>query len=111
LRDGRITRSFIGVAGQTVPLVRKLVRHHALATEGGVLVVSVEGNSPAARSGVRDGDIIVEFAGDPVRGIDDLHRRLTDERVGAKTTISVLRGVQKLEFDITPEVKARRTAA
>jgi S1-C subfamily serine protease len=111
LRDGRITRSFIGVAGQTVPLVRKLVRHHALATEGGVLVVSVEGNSPAARSGVRDGDIIVEFAGEPVRGIDDLHRRLTDERVGAETNLSVLRGVQKLEFAITPEVKARRSAA
>jgi S1-C subfamily serine protease len=111
LRDGHITRSFIGVAGQTVPLVRKLVRHHALATEGGVLVVSVEGNSPAARSGIREGDIIVEFAGEPVRGLDDLHRRLTDERVGAKTHLAVLRGVQKLELDITPEVKVRRPAA
>src|SRR5262249_15645244 len=96
LRDGRITRSFIGVAGQTVPLVRKLVRHHALATEGGVLVVAVEADSRAARSGVRDGDIIVEFAGEPVRGLADLHRRLADERVGALTSITVLRGVQKV---------------
>jgi len=110
LRDGRITRSFIGVAGQTVPLVRKLVRHHALATEGGVLVTSVEGNSPAARSGLRDGDIIVHFAGEPVRGIDDLHRRLTDERVGEVTDITILRGVQKLELAITPEVKQPRAA-
>jgi len=110
LRDGKITRGFIGVAGQTVPLVRKLVRHHALETEGGVLVVSVEGGSPAARSGVRDGDIIVRFAGEPVRGIDDLHRMLTDERVGTVTELTVLRGVHKLDLAITPEVK-RRSAA
>ncbi|HVW25897.1 MAG TPA: trypsin-like peptidase domain-containing protein [Polyangiaceae bacterium] len=110
LRDGKITRSFIGVAGQTVPLVRKLVRHHGLATEGGVLVVSVEGGSPAARSGVRDGDIIVSFAGEPVRGIDDLHRQLTDERVGATTNLTVLRGVQLVELPITPEVKQPRAA-
>ncbi|HEX3596851.1 MAG TPA: trypsin-like peptidase domain-containing protein [Polyangiaceae bacterium] len=110
LRDGRITRSFIGIAGQTVPLVRKLVRHHGLATEGGVLVTSVEANSPAARSGLRDGDIIVHFAGEPVRAIDDLHRRLTDERVGTETDVTVLRGVSKLELSITPEVKQRRAA-
>jgi S1-C subfamily serine protease len=110
LRDGRITRGFIGVAGQTVPIVRKLVRHHGLAAEGGVLVVSVEGGSPAARSGVRDGDIIVSFAGQAVRGIDDLHRRLTDETIGTLTNLTVLRGVQKLELAITPEVKQRSAA-
>jgi S1-C subfamily serine protease len=110
LRDGKITRGFIGVAGQTVPIVRKLVRHHDLPTEGGVLVVSVEGGSPAARSGVRDGDIIVSFAGDPVRGIDDLHRKLTDETVGTVTNLTVLRGVQKLELAITPQVKQRPAA-
>ena len=111
LRDGKITRGFIGVAGQTVPLVRKLVRHHALETEGGVFVVSVEGGSPAAQSGIRDGDIIVNFAGEPVRGIDDLHRRLTGERVGTKTDVTVLRGVDKVNLSITPDVKAPRTAA
>jgi S1-C subfamily serine protease len=110
LRDGRITRGYIGVAGQTVPIVRKLVRHHGLESEGGVLVVSVEGGSPAARSGVRDGDIIVRFAGEPVRGIDDLHRLLTDERVGAATELTVLRGVQKVDLAVTPDVK-RRSAA
>ena len=93
-----------------MPIVRKLVRHHGLSTEGGVLVVSVEGGSPAARSGVRDGDIIVSFAGEPVRGIDDLHRKLTDETVGTVTHLTVLRGVHKLDLAITPEVKQRSAA-
>jgi S1-C subfamily serine protease len=110
LRDGRITRSFIGVAGQTVPVLRKLVRHHGLETEGGVLVVSVENNSPAARSGLREGDIIVRFAGNAIKGLDDLHRRLTDEMVGATTDLTVLRGVEKLELSVTPEVKVRKAA-
>jgi len=111
LRDGHIRRSFIGVAGQTVPVLRKLVRHHALGSEGGVLVVSVEAGSPAEHAGVLAGDIIVEFGGQAVRGIDDLHRRLTDERVGEKTTLAVLRGTKKLEFPVTPAASRTRNAA
>jgi len=110
LRDGHIRRSFIGVAGQTVPLVRKLVRHHALENEGGVLVVSVESGSPASRAGVREGDIIVAFAGHSVHGMDDLHRRLTDDRVGASTELVVLRGTQKVALGVVP-AEARPRAA
>jgi len=111
LRDGHIRRSYIGVAGQSVPVLRRLVRHHSLGGEGGVLVVSIEPGSPAARAGLHEGDIIVEFGGETVRGIDDLHRRLTDERVGATTTLALLRGTQKLAVSITPaESKARNAA-
>ncbi len=111
LRDGHIRRSYIGVAGQTVPLVRKLVRHHALVNEGGVFVASVEPASPAARAGLRDGDIIVSFAGDAVHGIDDLHRRLTDDRVGNTSELVVLRGTQKLTFSVVPAQAPERSAA
>jgi S1-C subfamily serine protease len=111
LRDGHIRRGFIGVAGQTVPLVRKLVRHHGLENEGGVLVVSIEDGSPAAKSGLRSGDIIVGFADAPVRGIDDLHKRLTDQAVGTPTHMTALRGVEKLSFEVTPsEARARKAA-
>lgn len=111
LRDGHIRRSFIGVAGQSVPLLRKLVRYHALDTEGGVFVVSVENGSPAANAGMRAGDIVVGFAGDPVRGIDDLHRHLTDERVGTPTPLTVLRGTEKLDLRVTPIESRPRSAA
>ena len=111
LRDGRIRRSFIGVAGQSVPVLRRLVRHHGLETEGGVLVASVEPGSPAAAAGLRAGDIVVGFSGSPVRGIDDLHRHLTDERVGVATEVVVLRHTDKVTLHVTPVESRPRSAA
>src|SRR5204862_897255 len=71
IRDGRIRRSYIGVAGQNVPIPRRLARAHELELSSGVLVVSIEERSPAAAAGLRDGGVIVELAGEPVAGIDE----------------------------------------
>jgi S1-C subfamily serine protease len=103
LRDGRIRRSFIGVSAQTVPVHRRVVRFYDLAKESGALVLSVEENSPAKRAGLRDGDIIVSLEGHPVAGVDDLHRVLTDVRVGVNCALTVLRQTEKLELKIVPE--------
>src|SRR2546430_1055211 len=65
IKDGRIRRSYIGVGGQDVKLHRRLVRYHHLPVESGLLVVSVEPNSPAASAGLREGDIVIEFSGRP----------------------------------------------
>src|SRR5687767_14017231 len=72
LRDGRIMRSRIGVAGQDVPLHRRLVRYHKLDAERGVLVINVEENGPAKAAGIEEGDLIVAFDGQTIGGIDDL---------------------------------------
>src|SRR5580698_4695206 len=103
LRDGRIRRSFIGVSAQTVPVHRRVVRFYDLAKESGALVLSVEENSPAKRAGLRDGDIIVALEDKPVAGVDDLHRVLTDVRVGVSSSLTVLRRTEKLELKIVPE--------
>jgi S1-C subfamily serine protease len=103
LRDGRIRRSYIGVSGQTVPVHRRVVRFYDLAKETGALVLSVEENSPAKRSGLREGDVIVALEGKPVAGVDDLHRVLTDVRVGVGSTLTVVRYTEKLELKIVPE--------
>ena len=103
IRDGRIKRSYIGVAGQNVPLHRRVVRFHKLAVETGVLVVGIEDNSPAAKATLSDGDIIIELDGKAVRDIDDLQRLLTDEKVGATVPIVILRRTEKLTLHITPE--------
>jgi len=103
IKDGRVRRSYIGVAGQVVPLHRRLVRHHNLEVETGVLVVSPEPGGPASKAGVQEGDVIVAYDNRPIPGIDELHRMLTDQKVGVKSALTIIRGGEKLTLSITPE--------
>ena len=103
LRDGRLRRSYIGVSAQTVPLHRRVVRFYDLPKEMGAVVVGVEENSPAKRAGLREGDIIVALEGQPVAGVDDLHRVLTDIRADVSCVLTVLRWTEKLELKIIPQ--------
>jgi S1-C subfamily serine protease len=103
LQEGRIRRSFIGVSAQTVPLLRRVVRFYDLPRETGAVVISVEKDSPAQRAGLREGDIILSFESQAMAGVDDLHRALSDARVGARCKLTVLRHIEKLEFVVVPE--------
>ena len=102
IRDGRVRRSYMGVAGQNAPLARQLVRFYGLQVSRGIRVASIEPDSPASTSDLREGDVIVGFAGHAVEGIDDLHRLLTEERIGVPTPLAVIRGTEKLEIHVTP---------
>jgi len=103
LQDGRIRRSYIGVEAQTTPLHRRLVRFYDLPKESGVVVISVSDGSPAQRAGLHEGDLIIALDGKPVAGVDDLHRLLTDARVGVSSTLAVLRRTEKVELRVVPE--------
>jgi S1-C subfamily serine protease len=107
IRDGRIRRSYIGVAGQSVPIPRALARYHQLAVSSGVLVVSVEPKSPAAAAGLREGDVIFRCGEEAVAAISDLHRLLTDERVGAPTAVAILRGNERRQLTVVPAESQR----
>jgi S1-C subfamily serine protease len=100
LRDGRVRRGYLGFAGANVPLLRRLVRHHALDGDRAVRVESVARDGPAAGAGLEPGDLIVAFDGARVSGIDDLHRLLGADRIGRRTTVSVLRRGQRLELAV-----------
>src|SRR5919204_5346625 len=102
LRDGKVRRGYLGVAGATVPLARRLARHFALANERAVRVESVEPSGPAAAAGVTPGGLIVRFGGESVNGIDDVHRLLTGSRIGERATLVVLRGAQQRELAVVP---------
>jgi S1-C subfamily serine protease len=102
IRDGAVHRSYIGVAGQTVTLPRALARAHAVAAGAGILAATIERSSPAEAAGLKEGDIILAFAGAPVAGVDDLHRLLTDERTGTPTPMVILRRGQRRELIIVP---------
>jgi len=102
IKDGVIRRSYIGVGGQTAKIHRRLVRFYNLPNETGMLVISVEPGSPASHAGLRQGDLIVEYGGQAITGIDDLHKLLTGEQVGVRSPIVVLRGTEKLSLEIVP---------
>jgi S1-C subfamily serine protease len=124
IRDGRVRRSYIGVAGQNTPLPRQLVRHFALPISSGILIASIEPDTPASDAGLREGDIIVGLAGQDVKSIDQLHRLLTEERIGRPTALTIIRASgspdtqeiverrrpEKLELSITPADSLRRAA-
>jgi S1-C subfamily serine protease len=102
IRDGKIRRSYLGLAGQNITIHPRLVRHHKLTHNQGILVVGVEPSSPAQRAGLTEGDNIVAFKGAPISSIDDLHRWLVGNEIGVESILTVLRGVERLELPATP---------
>src|SRR5205085_10628624 len=102
IRDGRIRRGYIGVAGQNVPIHRRIVRFYGLPLETAVLVVSVENNSPAERAGLREGDLIIAFDDQPIGNVHHLHKILVGEQIGVPAKLTVIRHTEKLELTISP---------
>ena len=108
LKEGRVRRSVIGLGAHDVTILRRVVRHFGLPAERGVMVASLVAGGPAARSGVRAGDVIVAFDGEPVSGTDDLHRLLTESIIGRKVPTTVIRGTDRHVLEVTPEETRRR---
>jgi len=102
VREGRVRRGYVGIAGQTAPIHARLRRHYRLTQGRGVLVVGVEADSPARLAGLREGDLIIGFKGRPINGIDELLRKLVGAEIGVASALTVLRQTDKLELRITP---------
>ena len=107
MRDGRIRRSHIGIAGQQTAVPRALARANQMAVTSGVLVASVEDDSPAAHAGLAMGDVVLSFADSAVSGIDDLHRLLSEERIGVPAPMIVLRRGERRQLTIVPAESRR----
>jgi S1-C subfamily serine protease len=105
LQHGRIRRSWIGIAGQNVPVPRRLVYEYKLPVDTAILVNDVQKGSPAERAGLAAGDIIVAFGSKNIAGIDELHRLLTAEAANRATTLTILRGVERRQLRVTPLTK------
>jgi S1-C subfamily serine protease len=102
LRDGKVRRSYLGLAGANQPVGRRIARHFSLPNVAGVRVESVEPGAAAAAAALRPGDVIVALKGQAVDGIDDLHRVLTADLIGVPVEITVLRGTELLRLSIAP---------
>ena len=102
IRDGRIRRAFLGVAGQSVPVPRAQARANQLIATSGVLVESVEPKSPAETAGLRAGDVILAFSTEAVTGVDDLLRQLTEDRIGQPIAVTMLRLGHRRQVTVVP---------
>ena len=103
LKEGKVRRSYLGVAGQTVPLHRRVARYYNLDMNNGVFVTNVMKDTPAEKAGVLEGDMIVEFNGSLITGIDDLQKHLVIDIVGKKCSMVVLRHfTEKVTLEVTP---------
>jgi S1-C subfamily serine protease len=97
MRDGRVKRARLGVAGQTIPLDPRLARRLGREHDTAVLVAEAEGGA-----GVCKGDLILAFADQPVFTVDDLHRLLTDEVAGRDVPVTVLRQAKIETLTVRP---------
>jgi len=107
IRYGKIRRAFLGIGGQQVTLQRRRVRQLELGSDKALMVVHVEQSSPASSAGLREGDIIIGFDGEAVAGVDDLHRALSDTKIGEDCGIVVLRRGERVELRIRPVESVR----
>jgi S1-C subfamily serine protease len=102
IKEGKIRRSYIGIAGQNVPIHRRIVYYYNLQAAKGILVTQTEKNSPAEEAGLHEGDVIIGFNNNVISGIDDLHRELTDAATNIRSKIKILRGTELIGLDIIP---------
>ncbi len=100
MRDGRVRRAWIGIAGGARPLPPAVAA--ALGRERGVEVVEVIGGSPAARAGVRPEDLVVAVGDDPVLGVNDLQRLLAADLIDREVELAIVRGGSPRRLALVP---------
>ena len=101
VQHGRVRRAFIGVAGSTIAIPRRL-QLAADTGASGAMVNGVEPGSPADRAGLLPRDILVALDGQAIEGVDELLRRLNGEQIGRRVAVAVLRGGRRIEVTLTP---------
>jgi S1-C subfamily serine protease len=105
MRDGRVRRSRLGMGGQTIQLDRRIVR--GLQREVGValMISEILPDGPAAKAGLQSGDLLLEFDGEPVTGVDHLHRLLTAERADTDIPVRLLRRGRVIDAVVRPAIR------
>lgn len=101
--EGKVKRGYIGIAGQVVRLNSQIVKYHQLNVRSGILIQTIEPNSPSHHSDLQLGDVIVGFNQQPIGSIDDLHKLLDESSIGNTVELLVLRNRRKQRVRLVPE--------
>ena len=103
LKEGKITRGFLGISGQTVPLPARVIRYFNLEQQTGVHIMNVVKGTSAEKAGMKEGDVVISLAEQKINNVDEIHKLLTADKIGKKLAITLLRGwTQKFETYVTP---------
>lgn len=102
IAKGKVRRGYIGIAGQNISLHPGIVKYFELSADSGVLVAAVEAHSPAAQAGLKQGDIVVELDDKLITNMDDVHNLLGEQQIGVTTSLTVVRGEEKMTVKVTP---------
>jgi S1-C subfamily serine protease len=109
IQEGRIRRGYLGVAAQSGPIPRSLVRFFNVPEDRGLRIISVEPDSPASRAGLQDGDILIAFGDHQLTSVDKLHKLLADHALGVAVPLTILRYPEKLVIAVVPEERPSRS--
>ena len=102
IKEGKITRSSLGISGQDVWLQQRVIRHLNLPVESGVLVTTIKKNSPAWKAGLMKGDVVVAFNENAIESIDELHRLLTRDTINVPASLTIIRKHRKITNTVVP---------
>lgn len=105
IQNGKVFKAYLGLAMQEVQITQKIVRHYRLPNRKGLFVVGVEPESPASRSQIKEGDILVSFNGKTINSMHELFKELTRKEVLAAIDVSVIRHTELLSFPVFPVVR------
>ena len=105
IKDGKVFKAYLGLQLQDVPVNEKIRQHYKLPNRQGIFVTRIEPNSPASRSQLQEGDIIISFNDKAVANSNELFKELTHKDVLSIVNISVVRHTELLNFIIVPVEK------
>jgi S1-C subfamily serine protease len=102
IRDGKVFKAYLGLSMQEIPITPKILRHYHLPNQKGLFVVGIEPDSPASRSQLKEGDILVSFHGKTINTMHELFKELTKKDILTAVDISVVRHTELLHFSVFP---------
>lgn len=102
MTEGRVRRGYMGIAGQTYPIPNRLINRHQLDIQQGVLIKQIEADAPAYNREIQVNDVIIKFGDSLVSSIDDLHRLLTENTIGERIDLLVIREEKLVTIRVVP---------
>jgi S1-C subfamily serine protease len=105
IKEGKIMKAYLGISMQEININPRIINFYGLKNTRGLFVVSIEKNSPASRSSLREGDIIIGFDNSSISNSNELFKLLTKDKIAKQATLTIVRNTQKLDIEIFPAIQ------